>query len=134
LGISVAKGRFLLPVDSDFILMDGALQRILQEVENEHHYRILFFPCLHYATRSRLDKLGGSCEITYERFLGEDLGELIPVVDLQYLKHRDIGYPKLKSGGESLLWAQILAQGPARFIDNPVVLYRTDATNRICTL
>jgi hypothetical protein len=133
-GLAAARGRYFVPIDSDFFVMDGAIERILRAVREEPRRPLLFFPCLQYPAMRRLDKLSGRREIGYSSFMSEQIGELIPVVDLEYIRARGLAYPNLRAGGESLLWASILANGPALFLDSPIILYRTDVAQRICTL
>jgi len=134
LGLAVARGQYFLPIDSDFLVLGGAIDRILEAIRNETEYRLLFFPCVQYPAMCRLDRLSGRREISRTSFLTEEVGELIPVVDMRYLKVRNLSYPTFRAGGEGLLWAQILEHGPALFLDAPIVFYRTDVQQRICTL
>ena len=134
LALKVARGRYFLPIDSDFILIGGSLDHILAAIRENSGYHLLFFPCLQFPGMRRLDTLQGRCEISRESFLTTPVGELIPVADLCYLRSHDLSYPGLRAGGEGLLWARMLAGGPALFVDSPIVLYRTDVKGRICTL
>jgi len=129
-----ARGRFFLPIDSDFIVMERAIEHVLAAIDRESGRPLLFFPCLQYPAMRRLDKLSGRREITYGSFMAGEIGELIPVADLEYLKACGLAYPNLRAGGESILWGNILAGHAAVFIDSPIVLYRTDVAQRICTL
>lgn len=133
-GLAAARGRYFVPIDSDFVVVPDAIERILRAVHEEPRHPLLFFPCIQYPAMRRLDKLSGSCEISYSSFMSEQIGELIPVADLEYMRARGLAYPNLHGGGESLLWAGILVNAPALFIDSPIVLYRTDVAHRICTL
>src|SRR5262249_40593053 len=36
-------------------------------------------------------------------------------------------------GGESLLWIALLKAAPGFFVDKPIVRYRTDSADRLCT-
>lgn len=134
LGLLVAQGEYFAPIDSDFVIIDGAIERILSAVRGDPNYRLLLFPCLQSPGMRRLDRLSGRCEVTYESSVTGQLGELVAVANLAHLRERGLSYPALRAGGEALLWAQILASGPALFLDTPVVLYRTDVAGRICTL
>ncbi len=84
LGLSVAKGQYFVPIDSDFVVIVGAIDRILLAVREEHSYHLLFFPCLQSPGMQRLDRLSGRSEITYESFVSGQLGELVAVADLAY--------------------------------------------------
>jgi len=134
LGLSIARGRFFVPIDSDFLVTAGAIERILRAVRVERGYHLLYFPCLQSPGLFRLDQLSGRCEVTCESLLTGNLGELVAVADLAYMRTSKLTYPALRAGGEAVLWARILAGGPALFLDTPVALYRTDVPGRICTL
>jgi len=134
LGLLVAQGEYFVPIDSDFIVLAGAIEHILQAVHEEHGYHLLLFPCLQSPGMRRLDRLSGRREVAYESSVTGQLGELVAVADLAYLRERGLSYPALRAGGEAVLWARILAGGPALFLETPVVLYRTDVAGRICTL
>ena len=134
LGLTAARGQYFAPIDSDFVVITGAIERLLLAIREEHRYHLLFFPCLQSPGMCRIDRLSGRSEITYESSVTGQLGELVAVADLAYLRKYRLSYPALRAGGEGILWAQILAGGPALFLDTPVVLYRTDVAGRICTL
>ncbi|MGD1072671.1 MAG: glycosyltransferase family 2 protein [Bryobacteraceae bacterium] len=134
LALKVATGRYFIPIDSDFILIDGAIDRILAAIRDHGKYHLLFFPCLQSPGMRRLDSFRDSCEVNRESFLTNAVGELIPVTDLYYLRSRNLSYPALRGGGEGILWARMLEGGPALFLNSPIVLYRTDVKGRICTL
>ena len=135
LGLASARGRCFVPIDSDFIVPEGAIDHILQGIRDESRYHLLFFPNLHHPAMRRLDSLAGRCEITYESFVTSRIGELLPVAHLDFMRANELAFPNLRAGGESLLWMRILAAGgPALFLDTPVMYYRTDAAQRICTL
>jgi glycosyltransferase involved in cell wall biosynthesis len=133
-GLSRARGRYFLPIDSDFLVAEGAIGAILKTLEVEVSYRLFFFPCLIYPSMRRSGGLTGRREVTYDLMISGVSGELIPVADLAYIRANNLKYPELRAGGESLLWASILRSAPGLFVDSPVVLYRTDVTERICTL
>jgi len=136
LGLRHARGRYFLPFDSDFLLLPGALETVLRRIATQkNRQRVLFFPCLSYPGMRRLDSLRGEREISRDDLLyGGIRGELIPVVSLELLARRGLCYPSLKAGGESILWIRALEAGPGLFIDTPVLLYRTDVGDRVCTL
>ena len=133
-GLKVARGGWFLPVDSDFVVIDGAIDRILAAIAEAARYPLLFFPCMQYPAMKRLDGLSGRREINYAALMSEQTGELIPVTSLDYLRARHLAYPELRGGGESILWASIVAKDNALFIDFPIIYYRTDVGQRICTL
>jgi len=132
--LAVAAGQYFVPIDSDFIVMEGAIDKVLEAIRENESYRLLFFSCLQYPALQRLDKIGGRREIDYEAFLAGEVGELSPVASLAWLRERKLGFPCLRAGGESLLWADMLHASPGLFMDVPIILYRTDVSQRICTL
>lgn len=132
--LAAAHGEYFLPVDSDFIVMEGAIDRVLAVLAEGNPQRVFFFSCLQYPAMQRLDRMRGRREIDCEAFLTDDLGELIPVANLSWMRSRNLSYPLLRAGGETLLWAAILESGAGLFVDTPIVLYRTDVGERICTL
>jgi glycosyltransferase involved in cell wall biosynthesis len=132
--LASASGRYFLPLDSDFILMNGAIEKVFAAIRENLGYLLLFFPCLQYPALRRLGSLRGRREVSYKDFLAEDIGEVIPIANLSWMRDHDLSYPVFRAGGEGLLWAEILSSSPALFLDHPIVLYRTDVTDRICTL
>ena len=132
--LKVASGSYFMPIDSDFVVIEGAIDLVLATMRDAAQYPLLFFPCMQYPAMRRLDGLSGRREINYQAFMSEQIGELIPVTRLDYLRGRGLAYPQLRAGGESILWAGILAKDTALFIDSPVIYYRTDVGQRICTL
>ena len=132
--LAAASGRYFTPIDSDFIVMDGAIDTILRAINEHSTYRLLLFPSLQYPGMRRLGSIDGSREIDYEYLLAGDVGEMVAVANMDTLRDQGLMYPMFRAGGESLLWAEILTKGPARFLDSPVVMYRTDVAQRICTL
>jgi GalNAc5-diNAcBac-PP-undecaprenol beta-1,3-glucosyltransferase len=132
--LASAGGDYFLPIDSDFIVAEGAIDVVLGAIREHGEYSLLFFPCLHYPDMRRIDGVRRPGEIGYGEFVLEHVGELIPVARLDWLKTRGLGYPQLRAGGEGLLWAEMLADRPGFFVDQPIILYRTDVTGRICTL
>ena len=135
LALAVAKGRYFLPVDSDFLLIEGALKTVLDDISSAtDQFHVTFFPCLEYPGLRKLSALSGSRTVTREDLLLGTCGELIPVVDIEFFREQKLSYPIFRAGGEGLLWAKLLVYGPGRFVDVPIVLYRTDVPGRICTL
>jgi glycosyltransferase involved in cell wall biosynthesis len=134
LALAAALGTHFVPIDSDFILLDGSINVILQAIEADSAYPLIFFPCLQYPAMRRLGGFAGRKEVSYEEFVAGRVGEMLPVTSLSYLREHGLKYPDLRAGGESLLWWRILVERPALFLDRPLILYRTDVTERICTL
>jgi hypothetical protein len=133
--LSAATGRYFTPIDSDFIVTAGAIDAILATIDGiGDKYELFFFPCLQYPAMKRLDELQGSCLIDYESFVTDQAGEVVAVASIGWMRSRAVAYPPFRAGGETLLWAKYLAEGPALFVDFPIVLYRTDVAQRICTL
>ncbi len=133
-GLAHARGRYFLPIDSDFLVIEGAIDATLKTIAQEASYRLFFFPCIIYPKTRRSVSLTGRCEVTYEYMMSGSPGELVPLADLAFVKANNLRYPELRAGGECLLWASILRISPGLFVDSPLVLYRTDAPQRICTL
>lgn len=134
-GLAAARGRYIIQIDSDFLLIQGALSKVKSAIDADHgSHPILFFRCIEYPRLRVLDNFSGTNEITSDDMLYSDLGELLAVVDLDVLRSRDLRYPTFRSGGESIFLVQTLADRPGLFLDIPVVLYRTDVPNRICTV
>jgi glycosyltransferase involved in cell wall biosynthesis len=134
LGLTYTRGHYFVPIDSDFVVVDGGIDRILVALSMFPLYKLLFFPSIRYPGMQRLDCLSGRAEITYEQFLTADLGEMLPVAEVAHIRASGLAFASFRSGGESLLWGQILSTGPALFLDTPVTYYRTDSPHRICTL
>ena len=132
--LRAALGRYFIPIDSDFILIDDAIDRVLAAIREDSRYQLFFFPCVEYPAMRRIGRLDGRCEIGYGSFMAEELGEMVPVASLDWLRLQGLVYPAFRAGGEGLLWAEMLAHNPALFVDTPVVYYRTDVAQRICTL
>ena len=135
LGVASAAGRFFLPLDSDCMLMEEALQtisRVLQKHADD--FRAFFFPCIELPSQRRMDSLQGDRILNYEDLLYGRSGirELIPVISTEFLRSRQLAYPEFRCGGESLLWITLLKLAPALFVDQPIVWYRTDSPNRLC--
>lgn len=130
-----ARGRWCIPIDSDFIVLPGALRTVVQRTRSASNQSpLLFFRALHAASRKPMDNLAGPCEIDLSMLLWQPAGELIPVVDVAFLHRGSLEYPNLRVSGEGLLWAEIIRRrGPAPFDPTPLVLYRTDVAGRICT-
>src|SRR6185437_3151995 len=124
--LDAAKGEYFLPIDSDFIVMEFAVENVLAAIEHYRSHSLLFFPCVQYPSMRRVGKLQGNREICYEQFVMEQVGEVIPVANLRWLKSRQLSYPSFRAGGEGLLWGSMLAEQPGFFIDQTIVLYRTD--------
>jgi hypothetical protein len=121
-------------LDSDFILVNGAIDKVFAAIRENLGYLLFFFPCLQYPELRRLGSLRGRQEVSYRDFLAEDIGEVIPIVNLGWMRDHNLSYPGLRAGGEGILWAEILSGSPALFVDDPIVLYRIDVKDRICTL
>jgi hypothetical protein len=121
-------------MDSDNLPIPGALRR-LAEILAEHPDRpILLFPSIAYPSLKRMDALSGMQEVTAEDVLYERRrGEFASVVNLDWFRRRGLRYPDFRSGGEGILWITALRDTAALFIDQPLVYYRTDLTDRICT-
>jgi glycosyltransferase involved in cell wall biosynthesis len=134
-GLNIATGSHFCPVDSDMMLISGA-GRVLQDAIAAYpHVPLLFFPCIEHPAMRRMDALKGNRPVSREDLLYERVrGELIPVVNLQQFRERDLQYPEFLSGGEGILWIRTLADRPGLFIDEPILYYRTDAGGRICTI
>lgn len=133
-GLKLARGKYFLPLDSDVLLLDGALDRVFAAIRLFPQRHVLFFPCIQSPALRRMDSLVGQREITHEDLLyGRIRGELIPVANLEYFRANGLQFPPLRAGGEGILWIRALREQPALFIDQPLVLYRTDVPGRICT-
>ena len=132
--LASARGSYLLPLDSDFILVNGAIEKVFAAIRENLGYLLFFFPCLQCPALRRLGSLRGRREVSYREFLTEDIGEVIPIANLSWMRDHGLAYPGLRAGGEGILWAAILSSSPALLVDDPIVLYRTDVTGRICTL
>ena len=136
LGISKAAGQFFLPLDSDCLLIDGALPMIMRVLQKEGSYfNAFFFPCIEYPAQRRMDALQGNRPLSYEDLLygRHGIRELLPVVSTGYIGSEGLAYPEFRSGGESMLWVKLLKLTPALFVDTPVAWYRTDVPNRLCS-
>jgi len=130
----MAKGDYFCPLDSDMILMCGAKRTLEDAIAMNPDVPLLFFPCIEYPAMRRLDALKGSRAVSRDDLLYEHVrGELIPVAKVSYFRDRGLRYPEFRSGGEGILWIRALADGPALFVDEPIVYYRTDVPGRLCT-
>ena len=136
LGIAQASAPFFLPLDSDCELMEGALRTISGVVEERAaQFNAFFFPCVEHPSRERMDRLSADHVLTYEDLLYGRGGirELIPVVSTGFLKSHGLEYPAFRCGGESLLWIALLKLTFGFFANTPIVRYRTDVPDRLCT-
>ena len=135
LALEVARGKYFVPFDSDFVIMEGAVERVLRAIQEEPAHILFFFPCIKVPGMQRLDSVTAArCEIDYESFVSRNFGEMIPVASLVHIRERKLAYSVLRVSGEGLLWMRMLAAGPALFLDTPLALYRTDVSGRLSTL
>jgi hypothetical protein len=133
-GLDIAEGDYFCPLDSDMVLLPGAKTILETVIRSNPNIKMFFFPCIEYPALRRLDSLRGNRTISRDDLLYENVrGELIPVVKMRDFRERGLRYPEFRSGGEGILWIQTLEHGPALFVDEPIVYYRTDVPNRLCT-
>ncbi len=135
-GLDLASGQYFLPLDSDHLLLPGAIETVLAAIDLAgDDAALLLFPCLEYPARRRMDSLDGDRDVTWTDLLyGQVSGELIPAARTGHLRSSGLRYPDLRSGGEGVLWIRTLLSGRGRFIDSPILFYRTDSPGRICTV
>jgi len=132
--LSAARGRHLLPIDSDFLLIEGALAKMMEAAERDRAaHSVLFFRCIEHPGSRVMDSFAGPTEITREMLLFDTIGEMVPLVNLDILRSRGLKYPDVRMGGEGILWIQAVSEQPGLFLDVPAVLYRTDVLGRQST-
>ncbi|MBI3926442.1 MAG: glycosyltransferase family 2 protein [Armatimonadetes bacterium] len=130
LGLEKACGRYFLPVDSDCLLLRGALAELERRLEGEQP-DILFFPCRSWPAGRRSTRIRGDQPISCEDLLTRRFGELIPVVSIELLRRHNLRYPDFRCGAERLLWLDVLRIAAGRFVDRELLEYRTDVPMRI---
>jgi len=132
--LAVASGRYLLPVDSDVVLLEGALEKMAKAAELDRtEHPVLFFRCVEHPSSRVMDSFAGPTEITSDMLLLDSVGEMLPLVDIDLVRSRGLKYPDVRMGGEGILWIQAVSERPGLFIDIPAILYRTDVAGRQST-
>ncbi len=127
LGLQLAQGDWVLPVDDDDELLPDAIEtvsRSLAELERESstEYCSIQFACVG-------SKLGAPFRIlTIDDFIQDRIpGSFPPVLHRERFLQSGFAYPEIRIGGESVLWWEVARQYGIPTWDTPFMRYHDDA-------
>lgn len=130
LAMTVAKGRYILPLDSDCFLTPGCLE-FLVDFLAERATGIYLFPCQSWPGGRLSTTEDRQHVVSLEQLLLKTLGEVIPALPLDLLRSSGYQFPEHFAGGEPYLLLQLRLEMEATFVPKVVLEYRTDTPMRI---
>ena len=128
IGISKAKGKYIVPLDSDNQLLENALEIIYQEFEKIQH-PLIFFRIKTLSGKKLYEPFEGF--LNFKNFLCEKVkGEFFPVVERELLLK--FPYEENLNGGEGITWKKIVKYlGKIYFSPKEVLLYNDLLEDRL---
>ena len=139
-GIELSTGKFIIPLDSDNVLLENALEEIYKEIlkysatENkkssqEENISLFFFQIRSVSGRKLAENFKGF--INWKEYLCEKIrGEYLPVCQRDLLI--EIPYETQINGGEGITWKKILKKiGKSYFSEKEVLLYDDTLSDRL---
>ncbi len=128
IGISKAKGKYIVPLDSDNQLLENALKTILQEFERIQH-PLIFFRIKTLSGKKLYEAFEGF--LNFKDFLCEKVkGEFFPVVERELLLK--FPFEENLNGGEGITWKKIVKYlGKIYFSTEQVILYNDLLEDRL---
>jgi glycosyltransferase involved in cell wall biosynthesis len=130
LGAKLAKGKWLVFLDSDDLLMSGGLEKMAQCIESHADADLFFFACENLEGQPTSETPHYHDYVSFRDYLQEKVkGEYLPVVRQNvFLKY---GFAPNKQGAEGVTWLSILKKSRG-FVSNQVLRqYNHLATDRI---
>ncbi|MCP9488004.1 MAG: glycosyltransferase [Gaiellaceae bacterium MAG52_C11] len=129
-GLAEAANEWVLVVDDDDELTEGALDAIRREIPDWEAQAA--FPVLTFASSNAWLPFEGRRPLTFEDYaLGRFRGDLIPLIHRPRFRAAGYEYPDTRVGGEHLLWYRIAAEATIPASSLLVVRKHDDAEERL---
>ena len=130
LGLRQARGRYVLPLDSDCFIVPETLGWLVETLRKEQK-RHLLLSCRPWPDGKRSVKPTPAREYSFRDLLLKSYGEVVPILVTESLHRYGLEYPQLFAGGEPLLLVELSRRQTLYFVDKVILEYRTDASSRI---
>lgn len=130
LGMALARGRYLLPFDSDWLMLPAGLQGIRQVLDSQP-LGVHFFACRSWPGGKISTPTSRVRRVTALDLLSDQVQELVPLLPLELVRQYQLQYCEdYANVGELLLPISLCQREPGWLHPLVPILYRTDVAQR----